>query len=98
MDFSSKSPKKEFSKDIASKIEIPKYSDKILKSPDEKSNQKPNTKAKNKIERPKIDQLKEELIHRGLIKKNFSEFFNFDVQNKKDDEEKQLDLGHFLNL
>jgi len=55
MDFSSKSPKKEFSKDIASKIEIPKYSDKILKSPDEKSNQKPNTKAKNKIEHPKID-------------------------------------------
>lgn len=55
MDFSSKSPKKEFSKDIASKIEIPKYSDKILKSPDEKSNQKPNTKAKNKIDLPKID-------------------------------------------
>ena len=44
------------------------------------------------------NQLKEELIQKGLIKKKFSEFFNFDVLNKKDDEEKQLDLGHFLNL
>ena len=222
MDFSSKSPKKEFNKDIASKIEIPKYSDKNLRSPDEYNNflgerlNNPkngrylvealgispkdmwNIKATqfdftndlceenilNKIEKyqspgtlilivgtkwnsysavkelpnndiikyPKnikiishelfadligisgkdrvifnkiIDlnnnkdlealkilynydlssnniyngnQLKEELIHKGLIKKKFNEFFNFDFLNRKDDKEKQLDLGHFLNF
>jgi hypothetical protein len=32
-----------------------------------------------------------------LIKEHFSEFFNFEVLNKKDDKEKQLDLDHFLN-
>lgn len=41
------------------------------------------------------NQFKEELIQKGLIKENFSEFFNFDVLNKKDDKEKQLDLDHF---
>jgi len=55
MDFSSKSPKKEFNKDIASKIEIPKYCDKDLKKDIDKPNQKPNIKPKNKIEPPKFD-------------------------------------------
>jgi len=42
------------------------------------------------------NQLKEELIQKGLIKEDFSEFFNFDILNKNDDKEKQLDLDHFL--
>jgi len=43
------------------------------------------------------EELKEDLIQKGLIKEDFSEFFNFEVLNKKDNMEKQLDLDHFLN-
>ena len=43
------------------------------------------------------EELKEDLIQKGLIKESFSEFFKFDILNKKDDKEKQLDLNHFLN-
>lgn len=59
MDFSSKSPKKEFTKDIASKIEIPKYCDKELRNNIDKPNLKPNNKPKNKIEPRQIDPKKE---------------------------------------
>jgi len=43
------------------------------------------------------EELKQDLIQKGLIKEDFSEYFNFEVLNKKDDKEKQLDLDHFLN-
>lgn len=54
MDFSSKSPKKEFNKDITSKIETPKHNDNNLKIPIDKPD-----KPRNKIERSKIDINKE---------------------------------------
>ncbi|MHA2339974.1 MAG: hypothetical protein ACXACX_21960 [Candidatus Hodarchaeales archaeon] len=42
-------------------------------------------------------ELKEDLIQKGLIKENFNEYFSFDEFNEKDPKEKQLDLDHFLN-
>lgn len=43
-------------------------------------------------------ELKEDLKQKGLIKENFNEFFTFKEINRKEFEEKQLDLDHFLNL
>ncbi len=43
------------------------------------------------------EELKEDLIQKGLIKEDFYEYFNFEVINKKDDNGKQLDLDYFLN-
>jgi SOS response regulatory protein OraA/RecX len=42
-------------------------------------------------------ELKEDLIQKGLIKENFNEYFSFDEFNEKDPKEKQLDLDQFLN-
>jgi len=42
------------------------------------------------------EELKNDLIQKGLIKKDFSELFNFEVRNNKDEKEKQLDLDYFL--
>jgi len=44
------------------------------------------------------EELKEDLIQKGLIKEDFNEYFNFEVINKKDDNGKQLDLDYFLNI
>ncbi len=44
------------------------------------------------------EELKEDLIQKGLIKEDFCEYFNFDEINKNDTKKKQLDLGHFLNF
>jgi len=69
MDFSSKSPKKEFNKDIASKIEIPKYRDKDLKKDVDKPNLKPDNNPKNKTEPRQIDpkkELKHKILHQKL--------------------------------
>ena len=43
-------------------------------------------------------ELREDLVQKGLIKADLNEYFNFDEVNKKDPEEKQLDLDHFLNF
>ena len=42
-------------------------------------------------------ELKEDLIQKGLIKEDFNEYFNFKILNKKEVNEKQLDLDYFLN-
>ena len=44
------------------------------------------------------EELKEDLIKKGLTKEDFSDYLNFGVINKKDSKEEQLDLDHFLNL
>lgn len=54
MNSSSKSPKQEPNKDIAPKIEIPKYPDKYLKNLIDKPKCNPNSKPRNKIENKKL--------------------------------------------
>jgi predicted DNA-binding protein YlxM (UPF0122 family) len=44
------------------------------------------------------EELKKDLIQKGFIKGNFSEYFNIVETNKEDLKEKQLDMDHFLNL
>jgi len=43
------------------------------------------------------EELKQDLIQKGLIKEDFNEYFNFEELNKKDMNRKQLDLDYFLN-
>ena len=69
MNSSSKSPKQEPNKDIAPKIEIPKYPDKDLKNLIDKPKFYPNSKPRNKIEPRQIDTRKEpkhKIQHRKL--------------------------------
>jgi len=42
-------------------------------------------------------ELKKDLIQKGLIQGDFNEYFNFKILNKKEVNEKQLDLDYFLN-
>ena len=69
MNSSSNSPKQEPNKDIAPKIEIPKYPDKNLKNLIDKPKCNPNSKPRNKIEPRQIDPRKEpkhKIQHRKL--------------------------------
>jgi hypothetical protein len=49
------------------------------------------------IDTHNTEELKEDLIQKGLIKKDFSEYFNFEDLSKQDNKKNQLDLDHFLS-
>ncbi|KKN06269.1 hypothetical protein LCGC14_1078970, partial [marine sediment metagenome] len=49
------------------------------------------------VDKYNTSDLKNELIQKKLIQANFNEYFTFDDINRKEFEEKQLDLDYFLN-
>ena len=49
------------------------------------------------VETHTTEELREELIQKGYIKKDFKEHFQFEDLNKKDSKVKQRGLDYFLN-